>query len=183
MLRWLRKILQPETVEVEITGTLHPMEFTPPPQLPPITLVSPACPYCGVIQNPPPQRRKKCRDCGQVIHPWTDRDIRIKYLLTAAEHKLEKRRERDTKWSDLNNSVLDGLKSGDWHKVMFAYFQQAGMLFDEKRDYQSLASESRKAELRYHQNMGATKVENFSCYGTWQYGELHRVPTNAQAAV
>ncbi len=28
-----------------------------------------ACPYCGEIQNPPPKRKKKCRDCGKPIRP------------------------------------------------------------------------------------------------------------------
>ena len=28
-----------------------------------------ACPYCGEIQDPPPKRKKKCRDCGRIIRP------------------------------------------------------------------------------------------------------------------
>ena len=29
---------------------------------------SDACPYCGKAQSPPPQRRRKCRDCGRLIY-------------------------------------------------------------------------------------------------------------------
>ncbi len=34
----------------------------------PNELVDPACPYCGVVQDPPPKRKKKCADCGQSIY-------------------------------------------------------------------------------------------------------------------
>ena len=57
-----------------VTGFSFPSARGAP--LPPITLSSPACPYCGVIQEPPPMRRRKCRDCGQIIHVRTDREER-----------------------------------------------------------------------------------------------------------
>ena len=38
----------------------------------PNELVDPACPYCGVIQDPPPKRQKKCADCGQSIYVRKD---------------------------------------------------------------------------------------------------------------
>ena len=34
--------------------------------------VDPACPYCGVVQDPPPKRKKKCADCGQSIYVRKD---------------------------------------------------------------------------------------------------------------
>ena len=43
------------------------VQFTPRP---PIALIHAACPYCGVIQDPPPTRRKKCRDCKETIYTW-----------------------------------------------------------------------------------------------------------------
>ena len=90
------------------------------PPRPPITLVSPTCPYCGVIQDPPPQRRKKCRDCGETIHTWTDQETREKVLLTASQHKLKQQDEWDAQWSELNSRVLDGSRSGDWHAIKMA---------------------------------------------------------------
>ena len=38
----------------------------------PNELVDPACPYCGVVQDPPPKRKKKCADCGQSIYVRKD---------------------------------------------------------------------------------------------------------------
>ena len=72
----------------------------------PITLNSPACPYCGVIQEPPPTRRRKCRDCGEVIFTHTDRMERKRYLLT--EEQVNVRREQ---WLDSRRQQkLTGLR-------------------------------------------------------------------------
>ena len=60
-------------------------------QKPPIMFVDPACPYCRVVQDPFPQRREKCRDCGQVIYTYTDRKARKRYLLTAEEAEAKAR--------------------------------------------------------------------------------------------
>ena len=84
MLRWLRDALFPRPEEPE-QGRSSAIE-----------LVSPACPYCGVIQDPPPKRRKKCRDCGETIHTRTDRIERKKHLLTADEAERRKREWRET---------------------------------------------------------------------------------------
>ena len=46
----------------------------PSRSLPPITLDDPACPYCGAVQDYPPQRQRKggsCRDGGETIHTRT----------------------------------------------------------------------------------------------------------------
>ena len=83
-----------------------------PAPLPPITLSSPACPYCGVIQEPPPMRRRKCWDCGQIIHVRTEREERKKYLVTAeeAERRAAKdtrlaRERRNEEWKQLSEQV------------------------------------------------------------------------------
>ena len=46
--------------------------------------MNPECPYCGVVQDPPPQRKRKCRDCGQPIYIQGQGDR--KTLITAKEH-------------------------------------------------------------------------------------------------
>ena len=57
-------------------------------------------------------RRRKCRDCGQIIHVRTDREERKKYLLTAgeAEHRAAKdarlaRERRNEDWKQLSEQV------------------------------------------------------------------------------
>lgn len=116
----------------------------------PITLVSPECPYCGVIQDPPPTRRKKCRDCKETIYTWTDQETRKKELLTSAQHAGREREAWDARWRALNTQVVEGSRSGDWHTVKMAHFQQALMVFNRGRDHQRLAAESRKSELRHY---------------------------------
>ena len=137
--------------EVRVTLPYPDWSNVKAPPRPPITLLSPACPYCGVIQDPPPQRRKKCRDCGETIHTWTDQEIREKVLLTASEYKLRQQEAQDAEWSELNRRIFDASRSGDWHTVKMSHFRQALMLFDQGRDHQRLAAESRKSELRYYQ--------------------------------
>ena len=113
-----------------------------PAPLPLITLLSPACPYCGVIQEPPPMRRRKCRDCGQIIHVRTDREERKKYLLTAeeAERRAAKdaglaRERRNEEWKQLSEQVRVGMQAGDLQSLQAAYQQQARILFVEGRPH------------------------------------------------
>ena len=133
--------------------------------LPPIVLDSADCPYCGVIQEPPPTRRKRCRDCKETIYTWTDQESRRKYLLTREDYSRIRQEEWDAEWKALNTQVIDGSRAGDWHKVKMAHFRQSLMLFQQGRDHHRLASESRKSELRYYRTfemyreMGVTKVE------------------------
>ena len=149
---------------VDLSVSLPYPDFPRQEPLPTIVLDSPACPYCGVIQDPPPTRRKKCRDCKEIIHTWTDQDARRKYLLTQKDHDRIRLEEWDTEWKALNSQVIEGVSSGDWHNVKMAHFRQALMLFHKGRDHQRLALESRKSELRYYQNhesyqaLGITKV-------------------------
>ena len=124
------------------TGAMR-VSFTYPErhQFPPIELLSPACPYCGVIQDPPSQRRRRCRDCGETIYTKTYREQGKKYLLTAAQAQEIEGEERDAQWRGLNQWVINGTRDGDWHAVKFAYFQQALILFERGRDHRVLAAE------------------------------------------
>ena len=131
----------------------------------PIVLDSAACPYCGVVQEPPPTRRKRCQACKQTIYTWTDQGSRRKHLVTEEEYTRVRQEAWDAEWESLSGRVINGIDSGDWHQVKMAYFQQALMLFGEGHDHRLLATESRKAELRYYlsspvyQGMGVTKVQ------------------------
>ncbi len=169
MFKKLKQFFAPQTVEskddvlikigeVEIKGSLQWQNVPPPQPLPPITLASPACPYCGVVQEPPPTRRKKCLDCNETIYTWTDKETRVKRLLTAKQHKQASRAARDAEWKALNMHSLEAMKDGDWQTLSFAQFRQAGMLFDRSADHHRMAQESRKSELRFHRSRGGTRV-------------------------
>ena len=136
------------------------------PALPPITLSSPACPYCGVIQEPSPTRRRKCRDCGQIIHVRTDRQERKRYLLTAAEaeHRAAKdakhaREQRNEEWRRLSEQVRVAMQAGDWKSLQAAYQQQAGILFMEDRPHRHVAQEATRARLMRLLEIGVAEVE------------------------
>ena len=139
---------------------------TRPSPLPPITLSSPACPHCGVIQEPPPTRRRKCRDCGQTIHVRTDREERKKYLLTAeeAERRAAKdaqltRERRNREWRQLSEQVRVAMQDGDWKSLQAAYQQQAGILFVEDRPHRRVAHEATRAQLMSLLEIGVADVE------------------------
>ena len=126
--------------------------------LPPIELVSPECPYCGVVQDPPPTRRKKCRDCGEVIHTRTDRETRKKYLLTQMESKRLAREARDTRFKELGREVQRASQAGDWGALSSAYQGQASILFAEARPHHPVALEAAKATLMQMRSAGITQV-------------------------
>ena len=137
-----------------------------PGPLPPITLSSPACPYCGVIQEPPPTRRRKCWDCRQTIHVRTDREERKKYLLTAkeAERRAEKdaqlaRERRNEDWKQLSEQVRVAMQAGDWKPLQAAYQQQARILFIEGRPHRHVAQEATRARLMSLLEIGVAEVE------------------------
>ncbi len=114
----------------------------------PITLVSKMCPYCGEAQDPPPQRRKKCRDCGEVIFIRTSREEGKRYLLTAKQLGNFQRRQRDAQWKDLSRQLQRALQAGDLEALAQAYMGQASILFAEGRPHQHLSQEAVKAKLR-----------------------------------
>ncbi len=168
---------------VELSVSLPQPEFPIPKThpSPPIVLDSAACPYCGVIQEPPPARRKRCRDCQETIFTWTDHESRRRFLVTREHHSRIRQEEWDAEWKALNSQVIEGSRAGDWHRVKTAHFRQALMLFQKGRDHQRLAAESRKSELRYYQafpsyqSLGVTQItlltaEQESCE---ECGSLH----------
>ena len=127
-------------------------------RLPPITLASPACPYCGAIQDPPPQRRKKCKDCGEVIHTWTDREARKKYLLTEQEAKAQERSRRDARWKELSEQVRVASQAGDFQALRLAYDEQSHILFAEGRNHLHVQKLSSQVQLLHLQSIGVEKV-------------------------
>ena len=157
--------------EIRVTLPYPDWDNLKAPERAPITLASPACPYCGVIQDPPPQRRRKCRDCGETIHPWTDQETRKKHLLTAAQNEQRIREARDAKWASLNGQVIDGLRTGEWHSVMVAHTEQARMLFHRGGDHRELAAEARKSELTYYLNHSAYQDSGVTSVRIWTVGE------------
>ena len=151
---------QPEAV------TLVSFPSKRPAPLPPVTLSSPACPYCGVIQEPPPMRRRKCRDCGQIVHVRTDREERKKYLLTAeeAERRAAKdawlaRERRNEEWRQLSEQVRVAMQAGDLQSLQAAYQQQAGIVFVEGRPHHHVAQEATRAQLMRLLELGVASVE------------------------
>ena len=145
---------------------LPPPVITLPEPSPPITVDSPACPYCGVIQEPSPTRRKKCADCGEVIFPKTDPETRIRRLFTRTQALDWDRQKRDKVWRELNETVIAAYESGqsrDFHRAKMAHFQQALMLFKGGREHHTIAGASRKDEILHHKanavNLRYTTVE------------------------
>ena len=151
----------------------------------PILLVDAACPYCGIVQDPPPQRRKKCRDCSETIYTRTDRETRKKYLMTAiqleehaqaeAERKAaeqaeaERRRkdaerrarqERDARWKELSKEVQRASQAGDWSALSSAHGQQARILHTEGRPHHHLSVESMRFGLMAMQVRGLAETFN-----------------------
>ena len=161
-----RRIADRKSKSQPEAGTLVSFPSTRPSPLPPITLSSPACPYCGVIQEPPPTRRRKCPDCGQTIHVRTDREERKKYLLTAeeAERRAEKdarlaRERRNEEWKQLSEQVRVAMQAGDWKSLQAAYQQQARILFIEGRPHRHVAQEATRARLMSLLEIGVAEVE------------------------
>ena len=148
-------VLNADDIEVSVESS-YP-DFIKPEPLPPITLVSPACPYCGTIQEPPPQRRRRCRDCGETIYPKTDRQ-RKRHLLTKTQAAAWDRDVWDSQWKELNHAFIEASKTNDWHAMKMAHFRQALMQFGRGRDHQRLAAESRKSEIRHYQSIGCERL-------------------------
>ena len=137
-----------------------------PAPLPPITLSSPACPYCGVIQEPPPMRRRKCRDCGQIIHVRTNMEERKKHLLIAEEAERRAaidarlaREQRNEEWKQLSEQVRLAMQAGDWKSLQAAYQQQARILLAEGRPHRHVAQEATRAQLMSLLELGVAAVK------------------------
>ena len=117
-----------------------------------------ACPYCGAIQDPPPQRKRKCRDCGEPIYVRKLRDG-CRELLTEGEVKKIERKERDAHWKELSKQVENALRERDWKAASQAYFGQAHVLFAEGRNHHGALTEACRCELLGMQELGIRKVK------------------------
>ena len=122
-----------------------------------LPLRSPACPYCGEVQTPPPQRRKKCRDCGQLI--YVEKGSRYRRLVTEKEAKERESAEREKRWKELSKQLNTALQAKDWNMAGVAYDGQAAILFAEGRGHHRVAQEAQKCQLRAMQEIGIRNVE------------------------
>ena len=138
-------------------------EPRPSRPLPPITLEDPACPYCGAVQDPPPQRRRKCRDCGETIHTRTDQEARKRYLITASEADRLHRQQRDEHWKELSKAVEVASRAGDLNALASAYGQQSYFLFHEGRPHRHVAQEAARCRLLHFQQIGVPRVSVMTC--------------------
>lgn len=119
--------------------------------------MNPECPYCGVAQDPPPQRKRKCRDCAQTIYIQREGDRRT--LITKQEHDKLQRKARDQHWRELSLQVQRAMKTRDWQAASQAYRSQARILFAEGRDHQRVLDEAFRCDLRQMQEAGIKQVE------------------------
>ena len=119
--------------------------------------MSPECPYCGEVQDPPPQRKRKCRDCGQPIYIHRDGDR--KTLITEQEHEMNLRDSRERHWKELSREVQRAMQSRDWGALAQAYRGQAQILRAEGRDSRQVSEEAYKCDLRRMQEAGVTHAE------------------------
>ena len=53
-----------------------------------LRLLNPVCPYCKSVQNPPPEHKKKCQHCGQIIHVYKPRPGKKRLVTQEAFQKL-----------------------------------------------------------------------------------------------
>ena len=121
-----------------------------------------ACPYCGATQEPPPQRKRKCRDCGEPIYVQKLRDG-TKRLLTEDEARKRERSERDKRRDDLKTQAQSALAERDWQTASQAYFGLASIQFEEGKEHYQEAQEAHKCDLLSKREAGIKKVEILTC--------------------
>ena len=115
------------------------------------------CPYCDAVQDPPPTRRRKCRDCKQTIYIL--REGKHRRLITEQEHKRLERERRELEWKALSLQVRESLEAGDWVSASHAYASQVGILYAEGRNYRHLQEEAYRCRLMGLSAAGIKKVE------------------------
>lgn len=118
--------------------------------------MNPECPYCGIVQDPPPQRKRKCRDCGQTIYIQREGDYRT--LITEQDHDRNLRAARDQHWKQLSQQVQTAMRARDWQALAQAYRSQARILFAEGRDNRQVLEEAFRSDLRQMQEVGIEHV-------------------------
>ena len=150
----------PKKLTITVKGPLPPPSHDP---LPPIVLVSAACPYCRVVQEPSPKRRRKCQDCDQIIYIRTDQVERKRYLLTKEQADQAERDRRNVRWKELSLQVQSAMQGGDWQLLRITYHQQASILFNEGRPHRHVTESAMKAELMGFQQVGINSVQVSTC--------------------
>ena len=126
---------------------------------PPVSLVSPVCPYCGNVQDPPPRRNKECSDCGEMIHIWIDQDAREKHLLTASQHRRRRREKSADRYVNLSLRIIEATRDNNWQELATTYFEKASLLFHRGHDHRESAVLSLDAQLRHYRQEGVSKVK------------------------
>ena len=124
---------------------------------------SDACPYCGKAQSPPPQRRRKCRDCGRLIYVRTDRRTGKRRLLTESQAEDIQRRESAARWRELTQQAQNAERSGDLEAMRLAYSQQAYFLHHEGKPHRDAARKAARCHLLNMQRIGFQTVIVRTC--------------------
>lgn len=129
-----------------------------------------ACPYCGVILNPAPKRKKKCPDCGNIMFVREGRPV-----TEAQAEEFDERREfaswgiseqerralrselakqwgvppsrRDVRWNMLTRKIHEAAQRSDIEAISRWQWLQARQLFEEGRPHLELLRESMKNQL------------------------------------
>ena len=125
-------------------------------------LASPACPHCGAIQEPPPQRKRKCQDCGQFIYVRKLADGK-RHLLTEKYIKEQEQRFRNEHWKELSQTIQKSLQEGNWEAASQAYFGQAQILFAEGKNHLVTREEGHRCKLLGLKALGIQKVRVMTC--------------------
>lgn len=123
---------------------------------------STACPYCGENQEPPPQRKRNCRNCKRPIFVRKLRDG-TRQLLTKEEAIRREQDQRDRRRKDLRKQTQSALGARDWRAASQAHHSLASVLFQEGREYYREAREGYKHELLSMREAGIKKVEIMTC--------------------
>lgn len=121
----------------------------------------PTCPYCAAPQDPPPQRRRKCRDCGQKIYIL--RDGKRRRLTTEQEFLRIERARQDKQFKELSQQVKRALQEGDWNSASHAYHGQTAILFAEGGKHHHVAQEAHRCSLMGMRKAGIKKVSISTC--------------------
>jgi hypothetical protein len=146
-----------------------------------------SCPHCNVILDPIPQRKTRCRACGNDIYVRTNpfNKQKIYYLkhedalsldtvknLPISEKEYDKTEKElakkfgkppmpgDVVWGILNNHLVSAMQRNDWQDMKMIYWQQARLLFESGQEFFGVLQESAKCELhRYKVSNVVHKVE------------------------
>ena len=143
--------------------------FKPQPAQPRQQAPPSACPYCGAVLDPAPQRNRKCPHCGERIVVRTRRSDRAKLLLTEESDFRRVEREltekwgyappRDVFWGLASEAAMAAMRTGDEHQLSMVYWQQARLLFEEGREHLQIQREAEKATLHRYAKQGIGHVE------------------------